>query len=95
MKNKLKIADKLFEEQYFYDAAHYYEEIHKDQPNDVDIIYKLAEAYFYSRDYKQAQVLYKQVAENNYKQIDFYFPLVRYKYALTLKMNGKYELSKP
>jgi len=89
-KNKLKIADKFYEEGYFYDASHYYEEVLEDQPENVDVTYKLAEAYFYSRDYKMANQRYKVVLEKD-KAL---YPFSHYKYALTLKMNGKYAEAK-
>ena len=89
-KNKLKIADKFYQEGYFYDATHYYEEVLDDQPENVDVTYKLAEAYFYSRDYKMANQNYKLVMEKN-KAL---YPFSHYKYALTLKMNGKYPEAK-
>lgn len=89
-KNKLKIADKFYEEGYYYDAAHYYEEVLNDQPENVDVTYKLAESYFYSRDYKMANQNYKLVMEKN-KEL---YPLSHYNYALTLKYNGKYPEAK-
>ncbi|MBL4578369.1 MAG: OmpA family protein [Flavobacteriales bacterium] len=89
-KNKLKIADKFYEEGYFYDASHYYEEVLDDQPENVDVTYKLAESYFFSRDYKMANQHYKTVMEKN-KDL---YPFSHYKYALTLKMNGKYREAK-
>jgi len=93
-KTKIKIADKLFEEQFFYDAVEYYSAIVDEQPNNVDVINKLAESYFYSRDYKNAEMHYHTVVENTYKAVNFYFPKARYQYGLTLKMNQKYDQAK-
>jgi len=89
-KNKLKIADRFYEEGFFYDASHYYEEVLNDQPENVDVKYKLAESYFYSRDFKMANKNYKLVMEQN-KEL---YPFSHYKYALTLKLNGKYAEAK-
>ena len=89
-KNKLKIADKFYEQGFFYDASHYYEEVLNDQPENVDVKYKLAESYFYSRDFKMANQNYKLVMEQN-KEL---YPFSHFKYALTLKLNGKYEEAK-
>ena len=89
-KNKLKIADKFFDEGYFYDASHYYEEVLEDQPLNVDVTYKLADAYFLSRDYKLANQSYKVVMENDVQL----YPLSHYMYALTLKMTGQFAAAK-
>jgi len=89
-KNKLKIADKFYNEGYFYDASHYYEEVLVDQPENIDVTYKLAESYFLSRDYKMANQSYKIVMEKNIQL----YPLSHYKYALTLKMTGQYVAAK-
>jgi len=89
-KNKLKIADKFFKEGYFYDASHYYESVLEDQPDNVDVTYKLAESYFLSRDYKQANQSYKIVKEKNVQL----YPLSQYMYAITLKMTGNFEEAK-
>ena len=64
-KNKLKIADKFYEDGYYYDASHYYQQVIDDQPDNVDVTYKLAESHFLSRDYKQARDNYKLVMEKN------------------------------
>ena len=85
-KQKLKIADKFYEEGFFYDAAHYYEKVIRDQPDNTDVKYKLAESYYYSRDYEKAEYNYNLVME---QALELY-PLSQYKYALTLKMNGDY-----
>jgi len=89
-KNKLKIADKFYNEGFFYDASHYYEEVLTDQPEKTDVTYKLAESYYYSRDYVKANENYKIVKDQNLQL----YPLSQFKYALTLKFNGDYEAAK-
>ena len=89
-KNKLKIADKFYKEGYFYDASHYYAEVLVDQPDNIDVTYKLAESYYLSRDYKEANENYKVVMDKNL----VLYPLSQYKYALTLKMTGRYPEAK-
>ncbi|MFH1321129.1 MAG: OmpA family protein [Bacteroidota bacterium] len=88
-KSKLKLADKFYGEGYYYDAAHYYQEV-LDETDDVDVAYKLAESYYNSRDYKNAEMHYEQVKLQNLVQ----YPFSQYKYALTLKMNGDYKAAK-
>ena len=85
-KNKLKIADKFYEQGFYYDAANYYEEVLELHPEDVDVIYKLAESYFNARDYKNARNNYKMVAEKD----DHVYAHSHYKYALCLKMIGDF-----
>ena len=89
-KNKLKVADRFFEQGYYYDAANYYEDVITLQPDNVDVMYKLADSYYYGRDYKTAQTYYKQVVDNNVQL----YPIAHYRYALTLKMNGKFDEAK-
>lgn len=89
-KNKLKIADKFYKEGYFYDACHYYSEVLEEQPDNMDVTYKLAESYYLSRDYKEANENYKMVMDKNL----VLYPMSHYKYALTLKMTGRYPEAK-
>ena len=89
-KNKLKIADKFYEQGFYYDAVNYYEEVLETHPEDVDVIYKLAESYFNARDYKNARNNYKMVAEKD----DHVYAHSHYKYALCLKMIGDFRTAK-
>lgn len=89
-KNKLKIADKFYEQGFYYDAVNYYEEVLETHPEDVDVIYKLAESYFNARDYKNARDNYKLVAEKD----DHVYAHSHYKYALCLKMIGDFRTAK-
>lgn len=89
-KNNLKIADRFFEEGFYYDAAHYYQKVLKEKPENVDVIFKMAESFFLSRDYKQAREAYESVMIKN-EQL---YPLSRFKYALSNKMTGDYASAK-
>lgn len=89
-KKKLKIANKLYAQGVYYDAADFYQQVHDEVPENTEVTYKLAEAYNLSRDYKKAETYYKEVYDKNKTQ----FPLAQYKYAVALHMNGKYTAAK-
>lgn len=89
-KKNIKIADQLYEAGSYYNAVDYYHGAYESKPDDNHVISQLAEIYFLSRDYKNAEIWYKKLHEANNIQ----YPLSTYKYAQVLKMNGKYEEAK-
>lgn len=84
LKRMAKSADKIGD---VYTAVDYYDAYVQLKPKDYKIIYRLAELYRISRDYKKAQELYQVVYESPLHKD---FPLALYYYATMLKMNGYY-----
>lgn len=73
-----------------YSAIDFYEHYLNLYPDKVNIKYELAELYRQSRDYKKAELFYKQVYEVNPDK----YPLSSFYFAQMMKMNGKYEDAK-
>lgn len=90
-KDKLKIANDLFEAGSFYNAIEYYKEYLADESGNPEATFKLAEAYRFSRDYRKAEDWYKR-AYNADKNINV---LALYYQGLMMKYNGKYMDAKP
>ncbi|MFM2049094.1 MAG: hypothetical protein RI955_1642 [Bacteroidota bacterium] len=90
-KDKLKIANDLFEAGSFYNSIEYYKEYLADESGNPEATFKLAEAYRYSRDYRKAEEWYKRAynADNTINILALYFQ------ALMMKYNCKYVEAKP
>lgn len=88
MERKQRRADKLMDEQSYYNAIELYKEFEKEYPGHEDITYKLGVASFISRDYINAEkYLSKYVQNKDYKK----FPEASFYLAETLKSLGKYD----
>ncbi|MEQ8518275.1 MAG: LysM peptidoglycan-binding domain-containing protein [Cytophagales bacterium] len=86
----VKIADSYFENQEYYLAADYYGKEIEENPNNIYANYQLAECYRYYYDYENAEKQYSKTLAMGGDEV----PLVGFWYAMMLKSNGKYELSK-
>lgn len=82
-------ADIAFEKGDYYDAATLYKKAFTKEKNKVkraEIIYKVAESYRLTNDYKNQEVWYGKALKANYKD-----PACILHYADALRMNGKYD----
>ena len=82
-------ADLAFDKGDYYDAASLYKKAFTKEKNKVkraEIIYKVAESYRLTNDYKNQEVWYAKAIKAGYKSPDAYLH-----YADALKMNGKYD----
>lgn len=89
LKRMAKSADKIGD---IYTATDYYEAYIQLKPKDYKSVYRLAELYRISRDYKKAEQLYKVIYDGPESKE---FPLSLYYYASMLKMNGNYREAIP
>ena len=86
---KVKEADNLLLQHSYYNAIDIYKEVEKKIPDNHYLLHQLGNSYFIARDYANAELyFYKAVS---LKDIDEKYPLDRFKYAETLKMNSKYD----
>lgn len=90
VKDKLKTADRLLQEGIYYSAIDFYKEVAEEQSDNDYVANQLAETYFTTRDYKNAEAWYKKVITIDATK----YPKAQYKYAMSLKMQGKYEAAK-
>ncbi|MBC8173791.1 MAG: hypothetical protein H7X71_07790, partial [Chitinophagales bacterium] len=80
------LADELVRSGSYYNAIDIYlVEYQKD--DDVYTAFQLANAYYLARDYKNAEPWFKKVWDK--EPVDY--PKAHYYYAMSLKMNGKYD----
>lgn len=82
-------ADQAFEKGDYYDAALLYKKAYTKEKNKIkraEIIYKVAEAYRLTNDYKNQEVWYAKAIKAGLKD-----PEAIWKLANALKMNGKYD----
>lgn len=89
IKRELKIAQKHLNKGNIYEAADIYKEIVKYEPDRIDVIFELAEAYRISRDYENAAIWYLKTDSINSEE----FPLCTYYAGLMLKMTGRCDMS--
>ena len=87
VKKFIKLANKSFNKGNFYGAVDHLEEAMVLDPENVVVAYKLGDAYFASRDYKNAEKYYTIVEKNGLKE----YPWSTYLRAKMMKMNGKYQ----
>ena len=86
---KVKIADNLLLQHSYYNAVDIYKEVERELPSNPYVLHQMANAYFVARDYANAEkYFFKACALSG---IDEEYPMDRFKYAETLKMNAKYD----
>ncbi len=86
---KVKKADNLLIQHSYYNAVDLYKEVEIDIPDNEYLQHQMANAYFVSRDYANAEKYFLRAT--SHKNHDDEYPMDRFKYAETLKMNGKYD----
>jgi outer membrane protein OmpA-like peptidoglycan-associated protein/tetratricopeptide (TPR) repeat protein len=89
-----ELAEKLIKQGGYYAAIDHMKELVDKHPEDQTYIFKLAEAYFHSRDYKSAELWYaklKETEDNKKKKKNAQLTLATFHYAEALKYNAKYE----
>lgn len=84
---ELDRANRLFNKTYFSQAIPLYEKI-SSKIQTKEVIQNLADCYYYTSDYKNAQELYSVLYKSNPKEMD---EEVCFRYAQTLKANAKYD----
>lgn len=84
---KLRWADNLFKQGSFYNAVEYYNQLLDEQPRNPYLVYQVAEGSWFLRDYKIAAEQYKYA----YSLAPEIYPEALMKYALMLKMQGRYD----
>jgi outer membrane protein OmpA-like peptidoglycan-associated protein len=82
-----KRADKFFSELRYVDAAEEYEKLLKKGERTQHVYTNLANAYYYNSDFKSAEPHYARAIKTNPE------PETLFRYAQTLKSNGKYDTS--
>lgn len=87
----LRSADKLVKMKSYYNAIDKYKEFYAKYPNQQDIGYKLGFAYFITRDYKNAVLVFSEyLGDSKIKKT----PAAYYYYAQSLKSERRYEEAK-
>ncbi len=87
----VKFAEKYLERGEPYEALKYFAAESESNPDNHYANYKLGELYYDLFDYKQSQRFYSYVVTRNGTSE---FPLAKYWYGVTLKMNGEYDKAK-
>lgn len=85
-KKQAKLADELFEQGNYAEAALNYEEAWRKKPKKDELAFKTGESYYNIKEYRKAAEAYLQVKDENKD-----FPLVGLKYARCLKQDGQYD----
>lgn len=88
-KKHAKLAEDLFKEGKYAEAADNYEKAWKKRTKDKELIFNAGEAYYLVKDYRKAAEAYQNVKDENDK-----YPLVGLKYARSLKQDGQYNKAK-
>ncbi|MBK7410294.1 MAG: OmpA family protein [Saprospirales bacterium] len=83
----MKIADQKMEEEDYYNALDWYEQAYEEVKDD-EVSVKIANLYFFLRDYRNAERAFLRVLRRDRKNA---YVEERFTYAQTLKMNGKYD----
>ncbi len=89
-RKKLKIANKLYDEGSYLNAAEYYEEVVKVKKDNVKLLHFLAETFMGIRNYEKAEKYYADVIKLDAAK----YPSDQFNYGRALKANGKYEEAK-
>lgn len=84
---KLKWADGLYNEGSYFNAIEYYKQLKQEQPRIPYLTYQLAECSWMTRDYIQGAIYYGEA----YNTAPKLYPEAKYKEAIMLKMQGRYE----
>lgn len=85
-KKHVKLADELYQQAQYFDAAYHYESAWRQKSKKKELILKAAESYNIIRDYSNAARAYE-----NAKDLSDIDPLVGLKYGRALKQAGLYE----
>ena len=87
---KEKMADRLMQEGSYYSAVDYYKEVWEKDSSRYDLKYKMGLAYYFSRDYENAEPWFEKAVklEPKAKTLAYYY------YGESLRHNMKYELAK-
>lgn len=83
-----KLANRCINDGNYYAAIELYQKLAVAEPESACFAYQLAELYFFVRDYKNAEKWYKETLEKDKNTGKF--QMAGFRYASTLKMNGKY-----
>lgn len=86
---KIKKANGLLGQRSYYNAIDLYKKVEMDLPANEYLQHQLSNAYFLARDYANAEKYFLRAT--SHANHDDEFPMDRFKYAETLKMNGKYD----
>jgi len=89
-----ELAEKLIKQGGYYAAIDHMKELVQKHPDDQNYLFKLAEAYFHSRDYKNAELWYsklKETQEGKKKKKSAQLTIATFHYGEALKYNGKYD----
>lgn len=89
-----ELAEKLIKQGGYYAAIDHMKELVSKHPDNQDYIFKLAEAYYHSRDYKSAEKWYeklKETQEGKKKKKSAQFTIATFHYGESLKYNAKYD----
>lgn len=84
---KLKWADGLYRDGSYFNAIEYYKQLKQEQPRLPYLTYQLAECCMATRDYVQGAAYYQEA----YAAAKTLYPEAKYKEAVMLKMQGKYD----
>jgi outer membrane protein OmpA-like peptidoglycan-associated protein len=84
---KIRWADNLFKSGSYFNAIEYYQQLKEEQPRNPYLTYQLAECCWFTRDYAPAANYYGEV----YATAQKLYPEAKYKQAIMLKMQGKYD----
>ncbi|MEO1257550.1 MAG: SPOR domain-containing protein [Bacteroidota bacterium] len=85
-KQHVKLAETLYGNGQFEDAAEHYQAAWKKKTKKKEYIYKAGECYFLVRDYRNAADSWQHV-KNDFED----YPMIGLQYARSLKQNGDYE----
>jgi len=85
---KMEIGDDNTGRKDTYNALDWYTQAYDDDNSNVLAIYKVATTHDKLRDYKSAEEWYSRLVENDKANE---YPLARFWYAYTMKLNGNYE----
>lgn len=84
-----KVGEKMLGQASYYNAVDHMKKLVDEHPSKKEYIMELANAYFFSRDYKNAEIWYKKHVDLDTKQKQITLALFRY--AECLKYNAKYQ----
>ncbi|MEI6312959.1 MAG: OmpA family protein [Bacteroidota bacterium] len=91
-KKKRKLGDLSMAKSYYFDAVDYYQSSLSDKPKKYKLLWRLAEANLYSRNYTAAANYYNQLSQT--KKGLKKFPITKYKQGIALKEAGNYTAAK-
>lgn len=84
-----KVGEKMLDQASYYNAVDHMKKLVDEHPSKKEYIMELANAYFFSRDYRNAEIWYKKHVDLDAKQKQITLALFRY--AECLKYNAKYQ----